>query len=62
MSGLQALRTFIRQRLSAALDEILGQLDSSIQDCEREMERRQQDLLLELRGADGGPGTTGWTT
>ncbi|CAN9503570.1 unnamed protein product [Ophioblennius macclurei] len=57
MTGLQALRTFISQRLSAALDEILDQLDSSIRDCEEEMERRQRDLLEELKAAEKRPRT-----
>ncbi|XP_008297251.1 gastrula zinc finger protein XlCGF57.1-like [Stegastes partitus] len=45
MSGLQSLKVFISQRLTAAVDEVLGHLERTIREYE-ETERRHRDLLL----------------
>ncbi|XP_023136005.2 gastrula zinc finger protein XlCGF57.1-like [Amphiprion ocellaris] len=57
MSGLQSLKVFISQRLTAAVDEVLGHLERTIREYE-ETERRHRDLLLltaekKQRKADG---------
>ncbi|XP_013877916.1 gastrula zinc finger protein XlCGF57.1 [Austrofundulus limnaeus] len=45
MSRLQSLKGFISQRLSAALDDILGHLEKTILEYEEETERRHRDFL-----------------
>ncbi|TKS80450.1 Zinc finger protein [Collichthys lucidus] len=45
MSRLQAVKVFIQQRLSAAVEEIFGHLERTITECEEEMENRHQQLL-----------------
>ncbi|XP_069024754.1 uncharacterized protein [Embiotoca jacksoni] len=52
MSGLRGLQGFIRQRLTAALDDVLGHLDRTIRDYEAELDRRHRDLLREALTAD----------
>ncbi|KAE8291471.1 hypothetical protein D5F01_LYC11079 [Larimichthys crocea] len=54
MSRLQAVKVFIQQRLSAAVEEIFGHLERTITECEEEMEsrhRHQQLLDAELQRA-----------
>ncbi|CAG5887914.1 unnamed protein product [Menidia menidia] len=45
MSRLQGLKVFISQRLTAAVDDILGQLERTILEYEEETERRHRDFL-----------------
>ncbi|XP_041867922.1 gastrula zinc finger protein XlCGF57.1-like [Melanotaenia boesemani] len=45
MSRLQGLKVFISQRLTAAVDDILGHLEKTIQEYEEETERRHRDFL-----------------
>ncbi|XP_035808417.1 zinc finger protein 32-like [Amphiprion ocellaris] len=45
MSGLQGLKAFISQRLTAAVDDVLGHLERTFREYEEETERRHRDLL-----------------
>ncbi|XP_044076053.1 zinc finger and SCAN domain-containing protein 12-like [Siniperca chuatsi] len=45
MSRLQSLRVFIYQRLTAAVEEIIGHLERTITESEEEMECRHRKLL-----------------
>ncbi|XP_054452539.1 zinc finger protein 354C-like [Anoplopoma fimbria] len=47
MSGLQTVTVFVRQRLTAAVDEIIGHLESTLTEYEEEMECRYRKLLLD---------------
>ncbi|XP_028282985.1 zinc finger protein 771-like [Parambassis ranga] len=55
MSGLQGLKAFISQRLTAALDDILGHFDRTIREYEEELDRRHRDLLDVVLTADTKP-------
>ncbi|KAM4538931.1 uncharacterized protein PAE49_019920 [Odontesthes bonariensis] len=45
MSRIQGLKVFISQRLTAAVDDILGHLERTILEYEEETERRHRDFL-----------------
>ncbi|RVE67130.1 hypothetical protein OJAV_G00114150 [Oryzias javanicus] len=45
MSRLQGLKGFISQRLTAAVEDILGHLEKTIVEYEEETERRHRDFL-----------------
>lgn len=45
MARLQGLKVFISQRLTAAVDDILGHLEKTILEYEEETERRHRDFL-----------------
>ncbi|XP_008420502.1 gastrula zinc finger protein XlCGF57.1-like [Poecilia reticulata] len=45
MSRLQSLKVFVSQRLSAAVEDILGHLEETILEYEEETERRHRDFL-----------------
>ncbi|XP_029284259.1 uncharacterized protein LOC115006269 isoform X2 [Cottoperca gobio] len=45
MSGLQSLKLFINQRLTAAVEDIFGHFERTITEYEEEMDRRHRKLL-----------------
>lgn len=49
MSKLQSLKVYISQRLSAAVDDILGHLEMTILEYEEETERRHRDFSAEVK-------------
>ncbi|XP_037651754.1 zinc finger protein 629-like [Sebastes umbrosus] len=46
MSRLQSLKLFISQRLSAAVEEIFGHVERTIEEYEEEMNQRHRELMI----------------
>ncbi|KAL7381838.1 hypothetical protein ABVT39_012141 [Epinephelus coioides] len=49
MSRLQGLKTFINQRLTAAVEDIFGHLERTITEYEEDMDRRHRKLLDKIK-------------